>query len=96
MNRVHTLSAAELEALETLYRQTSAADVRSRCQMILLSNEGRSPPHIAEQARFSRRTVTRFIQRYEAEGIQGLMTKPRPGRPPKATAVYKAQLLELV
>ena len=64
--------------------------------MILLSNEGRSPPQIAEQVRFSRRTVTRFIQRYEAEGIQGLMTKPRSGRPPKVTAAYKAQLLELV
>ena len=96
MNRVHTLSAAELDALETLYRQTNEADVRSRCQMILLSNEGRSPPQIAEQVRFSRRTVTRFIQRYEAEGIQGLMTKPRSGRPPKVTAAYKTQLLELV
>ncbi len=96
MNRVHALSTAELDALETLYRQTSQADVRSRCQMILLSNEGRSPPHIAEQVRFSRRTVTRFIQRYEAEGIQGLMSKPRPGRPPKVNAAYQAQLLELV
>ena len=96
MNRVHTLSTAELDALKTLFRQTSEADVRSRCQMILLSNEGRSPPQIAEQVRFSRRTVTRFIQRYEAEGIQGLMTKPRSGRPPKVTAAYKAQLLELV
>ena len=96
MNRVHALSAEELDALETLYRQTSEADVRSRCQMILLSNEGRSPPRIAEQVRFSRRTVTRFIQRYESEGIQGLMTKPRSGRPPKVTAAYEAQLLELV
>ena len=88
MNRVHTLSTAELDALETLYRQTSEADIRSRCQMILLSIEGRSPPLIAEQVRFSRRTVTRFIQRYEAEGIQGLMTKPRSGRPPKVTPEY--------
>ena len=48
MNRVHTLSAAELDELETLYRQTSEADVLSRCQMILLSNDGRSPPQIAE------------------------------------------------
>jgi transposase len=96
MNRVHALSTAELDALKTLYRQTSEADVRSRCHMILLSNGGRSPPQIAKQVRFSRRTVTRFIQRYEAEGLQGLMTKPRSGRPPKVTAAYKAQLLELV
>jgi transposase len=96
MNRVHTLSAKELNALEDLYRQTNRANLRSRCQMILLSNEGFSPPQIAKQVRFSRRTVTRFIQRYETEGIQGLMTKPRSGRPPKVTSAYEAQLLEVV
>ncbi len=96
MNRVHTLADEEIIALEALYRQTKEADVRSRCQMILLSNEGLSPPQIAEQVRFSRRTVTRIIQRYAAEGIQGLITKPRSGRPSKVTAVYKAQLLEAV
>lgn len=96
MNRVHTLSAQEQKALVDLYRQTNEANIRSRCQMILLSNEGFSPPQIGKQVRFSRRTVTRFIQRYEAEGIQGLMTKPRSGRPPKVTAAYEAQLLKAV
>lgn len=96
MNRVHMLSTKEVNALEGLYRQTNEANVRSRCQMILLSNEGLSPPQIAERVRFSRRTVTRIIQRYKVEGLQGLQTKPRSGRPLKATAVYKAQLLEAV
>lgn len=96
MNRVHTLSAKEVNALEDLYRRTNEANVRSRCQMILLSNEGLSPPQIGKRVRFSRRTVTRIIQRYEAEGLQGLMTKPRSGRPPKVTAVYKTQLLQAV
>ncbi len=96
MNRVHTLSTQEVKALEELYRSTNEADVRSRCQMVLLSNEGLSPPQIAQRVRFSRRTVTRIIQRYEAEGLEGLMTKPRSGRPPKATAAYKAQLLQAV
>lgn len=96
MNRVHALSIAEMAALEELYRQTKDADVRSRCQMILLSNEGWSPPKIAAQVRFHRRSVTRYIQRYEAEGIDGLLTRPRSGRPPKATAAYKSLLLQVV
>lgn len=96
MNRVHALEDEEIIALEDLYRQTKVADVRSRCQMILLSNAGLSPPQIAQQVRFSRRTVTRIIQRYEAEGIQGLMTKPRSGRPSKVTTAYKDQLLQAV
>lgn len=96
MNRVHTLSAKELNALEGLYRRTNEANIRSRSHMILLSNEGLSPSQIATQVRFNRRTVTRILQRYETEGIQGLMTKPRSGRPPKVTAEYEAHLLEAV
>ena len=96
MNRVHTLSAEEIKALEQLHRRTKEADVRSRCQMILLSNDGRSPPQIAKEVRFHRRTVTRYIQRYETEGIDGLQTRPRSGRPPKATAAYKSRLLKAV
>jgi len=96
MNRVHALSVEELDALEKLYRQTKDADVRSRCQMVLLSNEGLSPPQIAEQVRFHRRTVTRAIQRYEQRGVDGLLTQPRSGRPPKATVVYERLLLKVV
>ena len=96
MNRVHALSAKELRALGKLHRRTKDADVRSRCQMILLSNDGRSPPQIAKEVRFHRRTVTRYIQRYETEGIAGLQTRPRSGRPPKATAAYKFRLLQAV
>ena len=96
MNRVHALSTDEVTALEELHRRTKDADVRSRCQMILLSNEGLSPPKIAEQVRFHRRTVTRYIQRYEAEGIDGLLTRPRSGRPPKVTEAYKSLLLQAV
>lgn len=96
MNRVHALSTDEVTALQALHRRTKDADVRSRCQMILLSNEGLSPPRIAERVRFHRRTVTRYIQRYEAEGIDSLLTRPRSGRPPKATEAYKSLLLQAV
>ena len=96
MNRVHALSTDEVAALEDLHRRTNEADVRSRCEMILLSNQGLSPPKIAERVRFHRRTVTRYIQHYEAEGIDGLLTRPRPGRPPKATEAYISLLLQTV
>ena len=67
-----------------------------RCDMILWSNEGLSPPKIAERVRFSRHTVVRYIQRYEAEGVAGLFTKPRSGRPRRVTPEYEARLLETV
>ena len=92
MNRVHTLSDDEVQALERLHRETNDADVRTRCDMILLSNEGLSPPKIGKRSRFTRYTVVRFVQRYEAEGLRGLYSRPRGGRPRRVTADYEAKL----
>jgi transposase len=96
MNRIHMLSDDEVKALERLHRETNDANVRTRCDMILLSNDGLSPPRIAKRIRFSRYTVVRFIQRYEAEGLRGLYTKPRSGRPRRVTPDYEAELLAAV
>jgi len=96
MNRVHTLSEKEITALKQLHRETKDADVRSRCDMVLWSNEGLSPPRIAQRVRFSRHAVVRYIKRYEAEGLAGLLTKPRPGRPPRVTTAYVTKLLETI
>ena len=64
--------------------------------MILLYNKGLSPPHIAERVRMSDRTVRRTIERYEAEGIRGLLNTAIPGRPPRVTAGYLHQLEHIV
>jgi transposase len=80
MNRVYALSDEEMEALEQLHRDTDKADIHRRCDMILWSSEGLSPPEMAKRVRFSCGTVTNYIQRYEAEGLPRPDIKPRPGR----------------
>lgn len=81
---VRTLDAAELAALRERYRTTNDADERSRCQMILFSAGGKSVPEIAELTLFDADTVLFWMDRYEAEGLDGLATKLRTGRPPKS------------
>lgn len=93
---VHALSQAEVEALQDQHRRTKAASVRSRCEIMLLSAEGLSPPQIARRVRLSDRTVRRTIDRYEAEGLAGLQPKAIPGRPPRVTAAYLEQLEQAV
>ena len=95
-NYVHSLKSQEIKALQHFHRQTKEANVRSRCEMILLSSEGVSAPQIAGRVRFSGRTVRRVIERYEAEGIVGLSNQARSGRPPRATARYLSQLETLL
>jgi hypothetical protein len=51
MNQVHALSPDEVTALDELHCRTEDADVRTRCQMNLLSNERLSPPKITKQVR---------------------------------------------
>lgn len=96
MVRVHPLSEAEERELAELYRRTNDADLRSRCHMVLLSHQGMSAWAIGRLVRVSGQTAINWIRRYEAEGIKGLYTRPRAGRPPRATAEYRDRLEKVV
>ena len=89
---VHHLNHEEVHNLKQRHRQTNDADVRSRCEMLLLSNEGLSPRQIAQRVRFSGRTVRRWIDRYEMQGLPGLSSQSPPGRPARVTAHYLSVL----
>ena len=91
------LSPAQVEELDTCYRTTKDARRRTRSQMILLAAEQKmSAPRIAALVRETDQTVRNWLKRYEAEGIEGLKSKPQPGPPEKVTPDYKARLLEVV
>ena len=51
---------------------------------------------IAQLVRESERTVQRWLNRYQAEGIEGLFDAPRSGKPGKVTQLYRGKLLEIV
>lgn len=85
---VRPLQAAEVSALEERYRTTNDADERSRCQMLLLSARGKTVAEIADLTLFDDDTVLYWLDRYETEGLAGLATKPRSGRPPKSRHAF--------
>ena len=91
------LTAAEAEALETLYRTTRDVRLRTRAQMVLLAAERRlAAPAIAAIVREHEETVRRWRKRYRAEGLEGLKDRPMPGGPTKITAAYRERLLAAV
>jgi transposase len=81
---VRSLSKAEEKALRELYRQTENADVRTRCQMILLSAQEYSISEIADLTLFNEDSVRYWLDRYESSGLPGLEDRPRSGRRPKS------------
>src|SRR5512144_2381818 len=91
------LSQAQGDELDPFYRTTKDARLRTRSQMILLAAEQKmSAPRIAALVRGTEQTVRNGLKRYEADGIEGLKSKPQPGPPAKVTPAYKARLLEVV
>ena len=69
---IRQLSQQESAALRQPYRQTKDADLRSRCQMILLSADGHGVAGIARRTLFDENSVLSWFDRYEAEGLPGL------------------------
>ncbi len=81
---VRSLSEAERKALRELYRQTKDADLRTRCQMVLLSAQEYAVSDIAELTLFNEDSVLYWLDRYESQGLSGLEDRPRTGRRPKS------------
>ena len=52
-----------------------------RAKIILQLSEGMTPTEVAKSQRTTTKTVHRWRNRFEAEGIDGLLERPRSGRP---------------
>jgi len=77
---VHSLSDSEKKELRQMTRK-QVGRVSERARMILLSGQKRSVQWIATTFGCSHKTVRDWISRYESEGFNGLLDKPRTGRP---------------
>ena len=77
-----TLSADDRTTLDRLRRQPKTpVVVRARCQMLLLSADGWSPPRIAAHLSYHPHTVRAVLRRFQTRGAAGL-TPDLPGPPP--------------
>ena len=84
MGKIKTveLSRAQRAALEKGYRGGESHAFRVRCQLILLKSERRTAVEIADLLGCCEVVVNNWLKRYEAEGIEGLRTRPGRGRKP--------------
>jgi transposase len=89
MGKIKTveLTRAQHTVLEKGYRAGSSHAFRLRCQMILLKSEQRTAAEIAGLLGCCEVVVNNWLKRYEAEGIDGLRTRPGRGRKPVLDAV---------
>jgi transposase-like protein len=62
-------------------RPTVAAALAQRARIVLLAADGLAVRHIVRLVGMDRNAVRRWLDRFRAEGIDGLGDRPRPGRP---------------
>lgn len=68
--------------MESGYKWGKSHAFRQRCQTILLKSECRSSKEVGQIVKMHQVSVNTWADRYEAEGISGLHTKPGRGRKP--------------
>ncbi|WP_167441547.1 IS630 family transposase [Amycolatopsis vastitatis] len=84
---------AELQAL--VYSPDVAATVATRARIVLWCVEGRQKKDVAVLAGVSRPTVDLWLERYGAEGLAGLLDRPRGAAREQVPASVRARILAL-
>ena len=89
------LRRADRQRLEKLVgKRTTAQRLVERAAIVLSSAEGVSGATICAQVGVSRPTVTLWLDRYDADGIEALVRdRPRSGRPQRITAEDEAEII---
>jgi transposase len=95
---LRALTDAERERLQTLVRARSErVDVRQRAVALLAVAQGASREAAARQAAYAHGyTVSRLIQRFNAQGLAALAIAPGRGRPRTYTAAERQQILDVL
>ena len=78
--RLIELSVSEEAELLELFKTSKQHTFRVRCHYVLLSNHGKTMTEIANIYATTRQTISKWFDRYESEGIQGLQTAKGRGR----------------
>lgn len=91
----YTLTEDELEQIHEALKSDNAKVVK-RASVVHSLHLGYSPTEIMEIHAISLGTVYNHFNRFKAKGSEGLVNKPKSGRPPKADEAYRKRLLELI
>lgn len=89
------LSDDQRRELRLLARQ-EVGRVSERIHFVLLSDQGHSPPEIAQLFHYCEAVVRYWLKRYQDQGLPGLYDEPRSGRPRKVSPAVEETLVKLV
>ncbi|WP_311955963.1 IS630 family transposase [Halomonas garicola] len=93
---VAPLTEPEQQRLTSAYHHGDKRALRRRAHAILLSDQGHTINQISEILQVRRDAVSRWLKQWEASGLDGIIDKPRSGRPPLLDEHDHQRLKELI
>lgn len=81
IKQIH-LSAGQIRVLENGYKHGRTHFLRQRCLAVLLKAQGLSSPQIADKVDLCQQSINKWVDRFMAEGIDGLGNRPGQGAKP--------------
>ncbi len=80
---IEKLTEEQKSSLKKGYQTGKSHLFRRKCQCILLSDEQKTTPELAEFYAVSQQSIRAWFKLWETQGINGLKLKPGRGRKPK-------------
>jgi transposase len=85
-----------LPTLDTFVKQTKEARVFRRAQAVREVVKGQRLQTVSDTLDFAYAALRKWVHRFAHQGTQGLVDRPRSGRPPKVTCELEQHLKRLV
>ena len=85
-----------LPTLDTLVKQTKEARVFRRAQAVRHVVTGPRLQTVSDALSFTYAALRKWVYRFANQGVQGVVDRPRSGRPPKVTCALEQHLNRLV
>ena len=85
-----------LSTLDTFLKQTKEARVFRRAQAVRNVVKGQRLQTVSDTLQFTYSALRKWVYRFAHQGTQGLVDRPRSGRPPKVTCALERYLNHLV
>ena len=87
---------AALPTLDTFLKQTKEARVFRRAQAVRAVVKGRRIPNVSDALQLTYSALRKWVHRFANQGTQGLVDRPRSGRPPTVTCALEQHLNRLI
>ena len=94
--RLHPSTSQRLVRLSKEAEKDGAYRVAKRLRAVVLNSQGHTSGELANLLQAPRSKVSAWLQRYQSEGIEGLLEGYRSGRPAQLTEEQKQQVGDIL